>query len=213
MPILNTGFGYWPVDEYELSWGKSEAGTTRTTVALGADVREYRIDGLLSGTSYDVSLFAKNGLGNSEAFSKSVKTDGVAPTPTPTPTPTATPTATPTPPPTLRYSGLTSEGVVIALEARMIDGAQPIRFMLSWSWSTASNGPQEKSVSLPASTSSYVIRDIEAASYRFEISTEYDNGETVTESDNFVFRAPKEPQPKDDVTQTSQHQANVGCSR
>ena len=161
-PILNTGFRHWPVDGYELLWGKSEVGTTRTTVDLSADVRGYRIDGLLSGTSYDVSLFAKNGLGNGEAFSTSVKTDGVAPTPTPTPTPTATPTATPTPPPTLRYSGLTSEGVVIALKARMIDAAQPIRFHLSWYWSTEPNGPQEKSVSLPASTSSYVIPDIEA---------------------------------------------------
>ena len=202
-PILNTGFRHWPIDGYELSWGKSEAETTRTTVALSADVREYRIDGLLSGTSYDISLFAKNGLGNGEAFSSSVKTDGVAPTPTPTPTPTATPTATPTPPPTLRYSRLTPEGVVIALEARMIDGAQPIRFVLSWSWSTESDGPQEKSVSLPASMSSYVIPDIEATSYRFEISTEYDNGQTVTESDNFVFQVPKKPKTKVDVTHNS----------
>ena len=202
-PILNTGFRYWPVDGYELSWGKSEAGATRTTVALGADDREYRIDGLLSGTSYDVSLFAKNGLGNGEAFSTTVETDGVAPTPTPTPTPTATPTATPTPPPTLRYAGLTSEGVVIALEARMIEGAQPIRFVLSWFWPTESNEPQERSVSLPASTSSYVIPDIEATSYRFEISTEYDNGQTVAESDNFVFQVPKKPNTKVDVTHNS----------
>ncbi len=202
-PILNTGFRHWSVDGYELSWGKSEVGATRTTVALGGDVREYRIDGLLSGTSYDVSLFAKNGLGNGEAFSTTVETDGVAPTPTPTSTPTATPTATPTPPPTLRYSGLTSEGVVIALKARIIDGAQPIRFHLSWYWSTEPNGPQEKSVSLPASTSSYVIPDIEATSYRFEISTEYDNGQTVTESDIFVFQAPKKPKTKVDVTHNS----------
>ncbi|MYK61928.1 MAG: fibronectin type III domain-containing protein, partial [Chloroflexi bacterium] len=202
-PILNTGFRHWPVDGYELSWGKSAVGATRTTVALGADVREHRIDGLLSGTSYDVSLFAKNGLGNGEAFSTTVETDGVAPTPTPTPTPTATPTATPTPPPTLRYSGLTSEGVVIALKARMIDAAQPIRFHLSWSWSTESNEPQERSVSLPASTSSYVIPDIEATSYRFEISTEYDNGQTVTESDNFVFQVPKKPKTKVDATHNS----------
>ena len=200
---VNTGKNHWPVDGYELSWGKNEVGATRTIVALGADVREYRIDGLLPGTSYAVSLFAKNGLGNGEAFSSSVKTDGVAPTPTPTPTPTATPTATPTPPPTLRYSGLTPEGVVIALEARMIDGAQPIRFVLSWSWSTESDGPQEKSVSLPASMSSYVIPDIEATSYRFEISTEYDNGQMVTESDNFVFQVPKRPKTKVDVTHNS----------
>ena len=99
--------------------------------------------------------------------------------------------------------GLTSEGVVIALKARIIDGAQPIRFHLSWYWSTEPNGPQEKSVSLPASTSSYVIPDIEATSYRFEISTEYDNGQTVTESDNFVFQAPKKPKTKVDVTHNS----------
>ena len=202
-PILNTGFRHWPVDGYELSWGKNEVGTTRTTVDLGADVREYRIDGLLSGTSYDVSLFAKNGLGNGEAFGTTVETDGVAPTLTPTPTPTVTPTATPSPPPTLRYSGLTPEGVVIALKARMIDAAQPIRFHLSWYWSTESNEPQERSVSLPASTSSYVIPDIEATSYRFEISTEYDNGQTVTESDNFVFQVPKKPKTKFDVTHNS----------
>ena len=91
---VKTGKNHWPVDGYELTWRVAGSGSPVKSISLGEDVREHLIDGLLSGTSYDVFLLAKNGLGNGVSLWMPVTTDGVAPTPTPTPT--ASPKPTPT---------------------------------------------------------------------------------------------------------------------
>ncbi len=204
-PILNTGFRHWPVDGYELSWGKSEVGTTRTTVALGADVREYRIDGLLPGTSYALSLFAKNGLGNSKAFNDSVMTDGSPPTPTPTPTlspsPTATPTPTftPTPTPTpdtrrvaVRFVELDGTNPVISWDLRQINQSDIESIKVSWF--PTENEDSVMTKTLPTDALDYSIPDIEEKTlYVIIVEIALRGGARVSDRMNLLVDVPRPP--------------------
>ena len=215
-PILNTGFRHWPVDGYELSWAGSEVGSVVTTVALGADVREHFIDGLLPGTSYAASLLAKNGLGNGEAFITSVKTDGVAPTQTPTPTltftpaPTATAIATPTPTPSpgpiiVQFDSLTDDGARVRWHLAGPGLLEPSHYEVRWRPETAT--VEETSGLLPSTASTHIIPNIEEVTkYDIKVVALYNGTELSTGMIALKFEVPSEPKMEiESVTETTIH--------
>ena len=211
---VNTGKNHWPVDGYELSWGKSEVGATRTIVALGADVREYRIDGLLPGTSYAASLFAKNGLGNGDPFGTSKMTDGSAPTPTPTPTPTFTPTPTPTPTATptptplpgsiiVQFDSLTDHGAKVRWDLARPVQVEPTGYEVRWRLETSS--VEETSGLMPPTVTTYSIPNIEEMTkYDIKVVALSNGTELYTGTIALKFDVPIEPKVEiESVTETS----------
>ena len=207
---VDTGTIKRPVDGYELSWRIGEPGATLTSVTLDNDVTEYQIDGLLSGTEYELALVAHNGLGTSQAFITTVSTDSSAVTPTPTPTNSPSPVATPTPtattlpsdPEELRFSELTTEGAAVEWAAQLVDGALPTAFELSWS-PVADDSPAMP-VQLSPSTRRYLISGVEAKTqYEIKISAVYDDGSRITEHTAFILDVPRKPDAHVDVVTTN----------
>ena len=223
-PILNTGFRHWPVDSYELSWSKSEVNSPVTTVDLAKGTRERLIDGLSSGTSYDVSIFAKNGLGNGTSLSRTISTDVIAPTPTPTPTstftptPTSTPTLTPTPSPTstptptptplpnavdVQFDSLTGDNAKIRWQMSGSGMIEPSHYEVRWR--AGSNNALQSSGLLSATVNSYTIPNIEMTTqYDIQVFALRNGVELSTKTLALKFVVPAEPKIKiESVTETS----------
>ena len=212
-PIVDTGTLRRPVDGYEFLW-RVTGSPGLEVVKLGKDVREHLVDGLISGTSYDVSLFAKNGLGNGEAFSISVETDGVAPTLTPTPTPTFTPTPTPTPTATptptplpgsiiVQFDSLTNEGAKVGWYLETPVQVEPTHYEVSWT--SEINNVWKTSGLLPSTASAYTIPNIaERTKYDIKAAALNNGTELSARMIALKFDVPVEPKVQiESVTETT----------
>ena len=200
-PIVDTGTLRRPVNGYEVVW--QVTGEIKfKSVDLDKNARQYTIGELLPGTSYNVSLSAKNGLGNGIPFSKAVTTDGDPPTPTPTatptplPTPTVTPTPIPTPTPTVTPTPTatytpsptpTETVATLEVEFERLDGkdlivswkleppSAPRPTIYEFSWKMTPPGTEETTLSLPGSTHEYTIAGIDAGvEYEIRVTAIYD---------------------------------------
>ncbi len=92
-----------PVLGYELTWKVKGTHVPIGSKSFKPEVSNYTIkDGLKPGTLYDVTILARNLLGdnNTTIYPTTLPEDTPTPTPPPTPTPTPTPNLTPTATPT-----------------------------------------------------------------------------------------------------------------
>ena len=213
---VNIGKNHWPVDGYEFSWRVTGEPKFKD-VKLGKDVREHLIDGLTSGTSYDVSLLAKNGLGNGEEpFIMSVKTDGVAPSPTPTstntpmPTPTFTPTPTHTPTPTqipatlkVMFEKLVGDDLTVSWMFEETGVPEPTSYELGWRDKT--NNTPETVVTLQPAAGEYTISEIEAdVEYEIRVTAIYDGDRRYSAHTAIRLGVPRKPTFDDDGIETTE---------
>ncbi len=215
-PTVDTGMLRRPVNGYEISWQEKAPGTTANRQQLAADVRAFELVGLKPDSTYEISLWAFNGLGDGEQFGTefTTKRSESTPTPTPTPTPTATYTLTPTSTPTytstptstvapgdltVRFESLTTKGATISWTFAQPLNDEPTGYEVSWLALDQSSMPVNEVkldmlAMLGPMVESFTIPDIGAGCrYKVELAAIFDDFSRLTAQTEFVADMPIPP--------------------